>query len=349
MACHLLKAVEGWSDLGYGDFSIHYLRDKAKREVDFVVTRDNAPWFLVEVKKSKENLSGSLAYFQQKTHAKHAFQAIVEAEYVDGDCFAYYDPISVPAKTFFESIAVMEPTQRKKVFRIAIECAGRIRRGARAVSHRGRREIPAGFYRSRAGYFKARPKKLKKLCDSIQPAQKRFVLLCVKKFRTPRRATALPPLRTRNSHAWGARSAMFDCRHSRLAPGYHYPCALRTRALPASCRQRNGRSFKRYRHFIRRLVTGKAEIDCFIQSAPATWRSPRIRLANVYCRSDLQLEYSIYMIRLVRRFWYAACFKLGGGIVYLNISTVAKSPSHSFRHQVCKKQHHTGHSVSNLE
>ena len=45
MACHLLKAVEGWSDLGYGDFSIHYLRDKAKREVDFVVTRDNAPGF----------------------------------------------------------------------------------------------------------------------------------------------------------------------------------------------------------------------------------------------------------------------------------------------------------------
>ena len=205
MACHLLKAVEGWSDLGYGDFSIHYLRDKAKREVDFVVTRDNAPWFLVEVKKSKENLSGSLAYFQQKTHAKHAFQAIVEAEYVDGDCFAYHDPISVPAKTFFESIAVMEPTQRKKVFRIAIECAGRIRRGARAVSHRGRREIPAGFYRSRAGYFKARPKKLKKLCDSIQPAQKRFVLLCVKNF-APRAAP--PPyrhyareIRTRGAHA----------------------------------------------------------------------------------------------------------------------------------------------------
>ena len=45
VACHLLKAVEGWSDLGYGDFSIHYLRDKAKREVDFVVTRDNAPGF----------------------------------------------------------------------------------------------------------------------------------------------------------------------------------------------------------------------------------------------------------------------------------------------------------------
>ena len=38
VACHLLKAVEGWSDLGFGEFDLYYIRDKKKREVDFLVS-----------------------------------------------------------------------------------------------------------------------------------------------------------------------------------------------------------------------------------------------------------------------------------------------------------------------
>lgn len=49
VACHLLEAVDGWTDLGVGDFELRYLRDKQKREVDFLVVRDRKPWFLVEV------------------------------------------------------------------------------------------------------------------------------------------------------------------------------------------------------------------------------------------------------------------------------------------------------------
>ena len=48
VACHLLKAVEGWTDMGLGKFSLHYLRDKQQREVDFLVANDGHPWFLVE-------------------------------------------------------------------------------------------------------------------------------------------------------------------------------------------------------------------------------------------------------------------------------------------------------------
>ncbi len=73
VACHLLKAVEGWTDLGFGDFELRYLRDKQKREVDFLVVRDRKPWFLVEVKLSDTSLSPSLAYFQGQTKAAHAF------------------------------------------------------------------------------------------------------------------------------------------------------------------------------------------------------------------------------------------------------------------------------------
>ena len=44
VACHLQKAVEGWADLDFGDFELRYLRDKMKREVDFLVVRDRKPY-----------------------------------------------------------------------------------------------------------------------------------------------------------------------------------------------------------------------------------------------------------------------------------------------------------------
>ena len=44
MACHLLKAVEGGIDMGLGAFELGYLRDREKREIDFPVVRDGAPW-----------------------------------------------------------------------------------------------------------------------------------------------------------------------------------------------------------------------------------------------------------------------------------------------------------------
>ena len=43
VACHLLKAVEGWTELGLGTFELRYLRDKLKREVDFLIVGGPPP------------------------------------------------------------------------------------------------------------------------------------------------------------------------------------------------------------------------------------------------------------------------------------------------------------------
>lgn len=104
MACHLLKAVEGWTDLGLGNFELRYLRDKLKREVDFLVVRDRKPWMLVEVKTSDTRLSDSLSYFQNATKAKHAFQAVFDLPYVQADCFGRMDPAVVPARTLLSQL-----------------------------------------------------------------------------------------------------------------------------------------------------------------------------------------------------------------------------------------------------
>jgi predicted AAA+ superfamily ATPase len=104
VACHLLKAVEGWTDLGFGEFELRYLRDKMKREVDFLVVRNRVPWFLVEVKASSTELSPALAVFQTQTKAAHAFQVVMELPFEAVDCFQTKRPIVVPAKTLLSQL-----------------------------------------------------------------------------------------------------------------------------------------------------------------------------------------------------------------------------------------------------
>ncbi|AQQ72580.1 hypothetical protein SMSP2_02970 [Limihaloglobus sulfuriphilus] len=105
IACHLLKAVEGWNDMGLGDFQLCYLRDNIKKEVDFVVIRDAKPWFLVEAKLSDTKINPNLKHFQQQIGAPFAFQVVIQADYVNADCFANHKrPITVPARTFLSQL-----------------------------------------------------------------------------------------------------------------------------------------------------------------------------------------------------------------------------------------------------
>jgi len=105
VGCHLLKAVEGWNDIGLGNFHLGYLRDKSQREVDFVVVREGKPWFLAEVKYREQSISNHLEHFQKQTGAPLAFQVVVDADYVDADCFASpRGPLIVPAKTLLSQL-----------------------------------------------------------------------------------------------------------------------------------------------------------------------------------------------------------------------------------------------------
>jgi len=105
VACHLLKAVEGWTDLGLGTFDLGYLRDKDQREVDFVVARDGKPWFLVEVKSNDDRISPALKYYRDRLGPPFAFQVLMEADFVKADCFAARrQPIIVPAQTLLSQL-----------------------------------------------------------------------------------------------------------------------------------------------------------------------------------------------------------------------------------------------------
>lgn len=104
VAAHLLKAVEHWQDTGMGTFELRYLRDKDKREVDFLVVRDKKPWFLVEAKTSETTLSPHLAHFQKQIGAPHAFQVVFDLPFVDADPFDRKAPCVVPARTLLSQL-----------------------------------------------------------------------------------------------------------------------------------------------------------------------------------------------------------------------------------------------------
>jgi len=104
IACHLLKAVEGWNDLGFGEFELRYVRDKQKREVDFLVVRNGSPWFLVETKLSDTRMSSNLPFFQQQLKVSHAFQVVLNLPFESVDVFKKKDPVVVPAKTLLSQL-----------------------------------------------------------------------------------------------------------------------------------------------------------------------------------------------------------------------------------------------------
>lgn len=104
MASHLLKACHFWEDCGLGSYGLHFLRDKEKREVDFLVTKNGEPWFMVEVKKSDESLSPSLEHFKKQIGAPYAFQVVFDLDYEEIDCFSFQRPVVVPAKTFLSQL-----------------------------------------------------------------------------------------------------------------------------------------------------------------------------------------------------------------------------------------------------
>lgn len=105
VASALLKAVHFWTDHGLGDFGLHFVRDKQKHEVDFLVTRDHQPWFLVEAKLSGQaRLSPNLARFQDQLQAPHAFQVALDLPAIERDCFSVSGPVIVPARTFLTQL-----------------------------------------------------------------------------------------------------------------------------------------------------------------------------------------------------------------------------------------------------
>ena len=53
-----------WRDFGFGEYELWYLRNKEKEEIDFLITENGNPIFMVEAKFSDPTISANLIKFQ---------------------------------------------------------------------------------------------------------------------------------------------------------------------------------------------------------------------------------------------------------------------------------------------
>lgn len=66
VASHLVKACQIWKDLGFGNYKLHFLRDRYKQEVDFCVTKANKPVIIIEAKLAETKPTEALCFFSKK-------------------------------------------------------------------------------------------------------------------------------------------------------------------------------------------------------------------------------------------------------------------------------------------
>lgn len=80
VASHLYKFTNYLLEHEGYKSNLYYLRNVDKKELDFLVTVDNKPWFAVEVKLSETSPSKNLSYFKNRLHIPFIFQVVKQAD-----------------------------------------------------------------------------------------------------------------------------------------------------------------------------------------------------------------------------------------------------------------------------
>jgi hypothetical protein len=78
VACALLRQLHFLEDTTGSKTALHYLRDKEKNEVDFLMVIDNKPMMMVEVKSSGDDFSSALFRFQGFLAQARPFQIVYD-------------------------------------------------------------------------------------------------------------------------------------------------------------------------------------------------------------------------------------------------------------------------------
>jgi len=101
VACHLLKWVHFQQDYHGFDIDLRYFRDIDRREVDFVITKNNKPVQFIECKLKGKEINPALKYLKKRFPEANALQISLHRE----DDFMNKDSIHVcPAYIFLSKL-----------------------------------------------------------------------------------------------------------------------------------------------------------------------------------------------------------------------------------------------------
>ncbi|MEE9450703.1 MAG: DUF4143 domain-containing protein, partial [Ignavibacteriaceae bacterium] len=80
IASHLLKFVEYIKQSEGYNINLNYLRNVDKKEVDFLVSVNNKPWFAVEAKLNDSIPSSNLFYFKERLNITFVYQVLQKSK-----------------------------------------------------------------------------------------------------------------------------------------------------------------------------------------------------------------------------------------------------------------------------
>jgi len=104
VAGHLLKSCHAWTDCAMGEFDLHYIRDKQKREVDLFVAKNGKPFALIEVKSNQSTPTPSLLHYQKVLKPKFCIQVVKEEKKERRSSLQYPDVQVISAERFLGSL-----------------------------------------------------------------------------------------------------------------------------------------------------------------------------------------------------------------------------------------------------
>jgi predicted AAA+ superfamily ATPase len=78
VACHLLKRNHFLLDTLGVKHELFYIRDKEKREIDFMTTKGRSIEYLIEVKKADDHFSNYLNYYHERLNPMCSYQVVHE-------------------------------------------------------------------------------------------------------------------------------------------------------------------------------------------------------------------------------------------------------------------------------
>lgn len=79
VAQHLLKACHYWTDAGYGNFDLQYLRNADQCEIDFLIVKDKKPFLPIEVKLNDVQPSPHWEVFLPQIPLTFGVQLVIES------------------------------------------------------------------------------------------------------------------------------------------------------------------------------------------------------------------------------------------------------------------------------
>lgn len=104
VAGHLLKSCHAWTDCAMGEFDLHYIRDKQKREVDFLIVKNQKPFALIEVKSGQSTPSSALLHYQKILKPKFCLQVVKDLKKERPSQLAYPGLQVISANRFLGSL-----------------------------------------------------------------------------------------------------------------------------------------------------------------------------------------------------------------------------------------------------